>query len=248
MKILNLNFIMLFLTIGIFSISFADYNKIEVTSGEWAPFTSEKDVEGKLAEDLLVEALRLVEIEVSFNYYPWKRTYEAAKKGEAHATILWLKSSKREEEFIIGEEFLVEDQDVFFHLKSTEFEWEKIEDLKKYEIGATEAYYQAEYLRKFGIKTSEVSSEILNFRKILANRIDVYFTSYYVGYNIIKKEFAQKMGLFTHNEKPLRRAKFYVMVSRNIPKAQELSDKIDKGIRELKNSGRYNEIIEEYFK
>ena len=47
---------------------------IRLGSGEWPPYTSEKLMHEGVASLLIKEAFALEGVDVTFEYYPWKRT------------------------------------------------------------------------------------------------------------------------------------------------------------------------------
>ncbi len=217
---------------------------IKLATGEWAPYTSEKDPNGKIAETIVREAFGLEQIDVTYEYYPWKRSYESAKKGKVAGTFPWFKNEERMKECIYHKEPLLNETEVFFHLKNLDFKWENYKDLGKYKIGGTLGFSHVKELEKEGIKLDVTSREDLNFKKLLAGRIEAYPASLIVGYNTINKLFApEKAALFTNHTKTLKADQMYLIFSKNIPNGQKLADKFDSGLRRLKASGRYDEII-----
>ena len=219
---------------------------VKLAIGEWAPYTSSTDPNGKIAETIVKEAFQLENIDIELSYYPWKRSYMLANTGKSDGTFPWTMSDKRATDFIISKEPIIQTKTVFFHLKSLDFDWNNYEDLKKYKIGGTLGYLDIEILEKQGLKIDVVSKEFLNYKKILAGRIDIYPGTFIVGYDMIYKEFApEKAALFTNHPKSLREKPMYLFISKNIDNGQELADKFDSGMKKLKESGRYDEIITE---
>lgn len=87
----------------------------------------------------------------------------------------------------------------------------------------------------------------LNFKKMLLGRIDVYLTSLIVGYDIIHQIFEpSKASLFTNHPKKTAELDMFVLFSKSNPNSQEIADAFDTGLKNLKISGRYHEIIENF--
>ena len=142
---------------------------------------------------------------------------------------------------------LVTDEGVYFHLKSKQFDWKSIEDLKKYKVGVTIGFKEEYIYKKNRIEAEAVPSEELNFRKIQAGRIDTYQTSKIVGYTTINRLFpADEAQKFTHHPKPAVTNSFYILFSKKIPNGMALADKLDSGLSHLKESGAYEKIIKDY--
>ena len=217
---------------------------VRLAIGDWAPYTSATDAKSKILENVVAEAFKLEGIDVLYEYFPWKRSYTLAKSGEFDGTFPWAKTEEHLKDFYIHKIFLIKDEGVFFHLKNVPFEWNVLEDLNKYAVGVTLGYKEERIYKKRGINAQAVPSEDLNFKKILARRIDVYQTSKIVGYATINRIFTpEDAKLFTNHPKPAVKNEFYILFSKNTPNGQNLANKFDSGLKKLKESGSYDQII-----
>jgi len=217
---------------------------ITVAVGEWPPYTSQDNPDARLAQRVATAAFALEGIQVAYRYYPWKRCYVEVKEGRVVATLPWFHSEKRDQTFLFSREPLTHDKEVFFYLKRRNFHWNNFADLKGYRVGATLGYYDTELLEQNGIPLDKVADEKLNFEKMAIGRIDVYATGLAVGNYLIHKLYSPATAaLFTHDPKPLHEDNTFVMFSRRAPNAASLRDRFDRGLRALKASGRYAEIL-----
>lgn len=224
-------------------------NVIVCAIGDWPPYTSQDDQTAKLLEIIVEEAFALEGYRVVYKYFPWKRSYEMVKNGEYDVTFPWNKTPEREQDFVFNNEPLIKDESVFFHLKSLPFEWKKLEDIKKYRVGVTIGWKQEEIYAKNGIIADAAPSEEMNFTKIVRGRVDVYQTSKVVGYATIRKMFTrEEAALFTHHPKVVEINNYFVMFPKNNPQGKAHAAILDKGLRRLKKSGRYDAIIAEFLK
>jgi len=220
---------------------------INLSTGEWAPYTSQEDLKGQVAQTIVTEALKLENIDVVYKYYPWKRAYKIALDVDVDGTIPWFKTPERETEFYYSKQTIIRTKTVFFHLKNLDFDWKNYDDLKKYNIGGTLGFKAAKLLKDKGLKVELVATEEQNFRKLLTGKIDLTTASFLVGYNIINKTFdAGKAIVFTNHPKQVYpETGAYLLVSKKHPRGQELIDKFDRGLKKLILSGRYVKIIKE---
>jgi len=217
---------------------------ITLAIGEWPPYTSSKNKKDKIAEIIVTEAFKYENIQVIYKYYPWKRAYISVLRGEYVGTFPWKNTIKRQNDFIVSKETIIRVKEVFFHLKSLNFHWDKYSDLKKYRIGGTIGYSHIDILANQNLHVEQVPREELNFKKLAKKRIDIVPSSYIVGYNIIGKNFTpSESTLFTNHNKPLHEMDMVLLISRKIPNGNLLITKFNKGLRKLKESGRYDEII-----
>ena len=212
--------------------------------GEWAPFTSETDPNGKLLEHVVSEAFKLVGVDVVYRYFPWARSYRNIETGSYDGTFPWNKTEERDAVFYIPKQSIIKDEGVYFHLKTTAFDWNDLQDLKKYRVGVTIGYKQEKTYADNQIMADPVPSEELNFKKMLVGRVDVFQTSKRVGYMTIRKLFSpEDAARFTNHPKPVEIDEYYVLFSKKSPKGKYLSEKFDEGMQALKKSGRYQELI-----
>ena len=218
---------------------------VKLAIGEWVPFTSEADPKSKLLEKVVSEAFKLEGMEVQYDYFPWKRSYLTVEKGEHDGTFPWNRTEERDRNFVLHKQSLVKDDSVYFHLKTTAFKWDVIEDLRQYRVGSTLGYRNEATYKEKGIPFESVATEELNFKKMLLGRVDVYGTSKIVGYATINKLFTpQEAKLFTHHPKPYSGGEYFILFSKvNEARSKTLADKFDAGLKKLKASGGYDRIF-----
>lgn len=242
---LEVNMKKLLVVIGVLLLSTSSIAEtLRLDIGEWLPYTSEKESRTHLAEVIVIEAFKTTGIEVEFRYYPWKRSYENVKKGKSAGTFPWYPNEERQNDFYIHKEPLLVANEVFFHLKSTDFSWENYEDLKPYKLGGTIGYAEVEIYKKHGLNGDIVPKEELNFRKLLGKRIDATPSNIFVGYNTIHRLFPpEKAALFTNHPKPFKTGNLYMLFSKKIPNMEKVVDQFDKGLKQLKVSGQYDTLI-----
>lgn len=216
--------------------------------GEWAPYTSSTDARERLLEDIVKESFKMEGVNVEYKYFPWKRSYSLVENGDFDGTFPWAMTEEHKNNFHMNKVPLITDDGVYFHLKSVQFDWDTLEDLKKYSVGVTFGYKEEKIYKENGIKAQAVPTEELNFKKILARRIDVYQTSKTVGYSTINKIFTvEDADKFTHHNKPAVKNEFYILFSKKIPNGRELADKFDSGLKKLKESGAYDIIMKSMY-
>ncbi|NRA46414.1 MAG: transporter substrate-binding domain-containing protein [Oligoflexales bacterium] len=111
------------------SISSAYSKPLKIFSGEWPPYSSKNLPRGGVALSIISEAFANVDVTVEYVWAPWKRGFEGAKSGhEVFASSLWMKNDEREKHFYYTEPF-IDQEHVFFHLKSKPIKWKKFSDL-----------------------------------------------------------------------------------------------------------------------
>lgn len=213
--------------------------------GEWPPYTTIKnEPSNKISENIVKEALALENIKVNLVYHPWQRSYIEAAQGRVDGTFPWVKAKDRANEFIFTKELVGRSEEVFFHLKEFDFKWNTFSDLKKYRIGAINGYHHINILKKNSINPITAYTAYDSFKKLLHNRIDAFPEDIIVGQNIIIKKLGKDaLKRFAFNPKKLFIKKLRVLLPKSIKSSERLRKKLDSGIKKLKKSGRFDELI-----
>jgi len=243
MRKLMTSFLFILLTVSVYA-----KETLVFSTGEWAPYTSQKDPNGRVLQTIVTQTFKLADIEVLYKYYPWKRTYKVALDLEVDGTVAWFKKKEREESFYFSKNPLVNIKTVVFHLKSFDFDWKDFDDLKKYKIGGNLGYTSTQVLLDRNIEVEIVRTEEQNFKKLLLRRIDITPTSFFAGYYLINKLFSRdKAMLFTnHTKQVVPQSGIYFLIPKKHPKGKELMDIFNKAHDKLIKSGKHDQIIDDF--
>lgn len=216
---------------------------IIITNGHWPPYQSEALKYYGFVSLIVEEAFALESIDVDFRFRPWKRAYEEARNGVAHASMVWSYTPERDEFFLFSDVIIVSDS-VLFHRKDTDFDWTRNSDLENYVIGGTLGYrYSIEDWP--GNKIERVPTDTQNFAKLLAGRIQLFPSDMYAGYALINEEMSvNERQKITHHPKPYDRTPYSVIFSKKRTENLSFLKQFNDGLAKLKSSGRYNAILE----
>lgn len=221
---------------------------VKIAIGEWRPYFSRELKHYGLVSKIITEAFLLENIKVKYGFFPWKRSLELAKKGKGWGgSGIWSKTKDREPFFLFSDPVMVK-QIVFFHLKTTELNWEKLSDLKDYKIGGTIGYkYHPPFERaeRKGILNIErVRSDDMNFKKLLKGRISLFICDFTIGYATLNKLFDRDTtALFTNNPRSVVKSYNSLILSKKLPGSRELMKRFNMGLKKLRASGRYDQYI-----
>ncbi len=240
--------IIVFAVVGFSSTVFAE-DIIRISAGEWPPYISEDLKYYGVTMHIISEAFALEGIKAEYEFFSWGRAMYKAEHGDLNGIAGVARNLEREKNFFFTD-FVAEGPLVIFHLKSYTFDWSVIEDLKvPIVIGAVvgntygNAFQKAE---NAGILDLErVPNEELNFRKLLAKRINIFPINQYAGYNILQKHFnSTETKLVTHHPKPIRQSTYHLLLSKRIKRNKHYLKLFNRGLKRLKNSGKYDQYIE----
>lgn len=217
---------------------------------EYPPFLAEGEKGYGVEPAIVKAAFQQMNIAVNFSFLPPARALKMAGAGEYDATLGWVRSDERERDFYFSAP-IAEAPLVFFHLRKLPVQWKTFDDLKdmtigtvvKYHYGA--AFHEAQSAGK--IKTDEAFSDELNFKKLLAERIQLTPVNLFVGYHLIAKTFdADTARLLTHNPVPLKISVHHVLFPKAKPESQSRLELFNRGLKKIRESGELQRILKEH--
>ncbi len=228
--------------------SFAE-ETIRITNGEWTPFLSKNLKHHGVISHIVTESFALEGVKVEYGFFPWGRAYNLVKSGDWDGSVVWTRTSEREEDVYFSDSLLVS-KDVFFHLKSHNFDWNTIDDLKGTVIGATIKYTYGkafDHAEKLGeIRVQRVPTDEMNFGKLLVERIQIFPMNLDAGYSLIQEKFDPKeVRLITNHPKPIGTYVYHLILSKKVKRNKNLLMLFNKGLKRLKESGKYNRYFED---
>ncbi|SIP87530.1 amino acid ABC transporter substrate-binding protein, PAAT family [Alkalispirochaeta americana] len=204
---------------------------------------------GVLAE-IITEVFAQAGLEVRYLFMPWNRALLHTEEGDLlEGTPGWFRTPQREEVFLVSDP-IVSDCQSFFHLKDRSISWNTVEDLKGFVIGATRGYdYGAAFMkaREEGTLDVEwVSRDIYNFRKLLLGRIDLFPMNTLAGYSLLGEHFPpEEAARVTHHDTLLRSQDLHLLLSRNPGENRTRLEQFNRGLQELRQSGRHAELLQQ---
>ena len=216
---------------------------ITFANGEWAPYMSPKLKKSGYVSDIVVQAYKEEGIDVKWVFLPWKRGFEDAKEGKYQGSLIWGYNDDRAKDFLYSDTVAELGTSLFYN-KSNPIEWNEPTDLKKYKMGGVIGYaYGIEELEKQGVlKIERIGKDVGNYKKLAAGRLDIVLEDTEVGHESINK-----LGMteqLTAHPKTLKSRKYSVIISKKAPNAQALVDAFNRGLKKLKDDGRYQKYLE----
>jgi len=122
-----------------------------------------------------------------------------------------------------------------------------MDDLAGKTIGLTIGYAYSDVFvdlkNKGTAKFDEAPSDDLNFKKLLAGRIDIFPIERRVGYSILANFTPEEQAQIEENPKPISEFLPYLMLSKAVPQNEQRIKLFDQGFKQLKDNGRYDEIM-----
>lgn len=226
--------------------------KIRLTTGEWAPYTSETLDNKGLFSQITIEAFATQDVDVELGFFPWQRVYQLSRTGEWDGTIAYAKTIERDQYYLYSEPIYTGNY-VLFHLKAYPLKWQKYSDLSEIKIAATRGFggMGQEFLEaeaKKVINVDRLASDDQSFSMLMLNRVQAVASDLEVGYVLINKLFGpERAAQITYSSRIIQQAKYHLVLAKSLKKNEELMKKFNTGLGILKQSGRYNQILAEFY-
>lgn len=242
--------LLFFLGSGLCLFPTAHAENLVIATGEWPPYVSRDLEHDGMTARIVRDAFEAVGDTVEFRFYPWSRTLLVSEEGDVDASFPWSHSAEREEQYLYSDP-IGEYGYVFFHLKATPFSWNRLEDLEGLTIGATYSYnYGDAFIEgaEQGLYQIEwVSADELNWRKLMAGRIDLFPSDREAGYAALRELFPDDSRLkITHHPTPLKpTTSIHLLFPRQIPESVPRLERFNDGLRMLVEDGRMERYLQE---
>lgn len=242
-RILSIIFLFIILT---FSTTCLAKEKIQIITDAWPPYVFEESgTPTGFDYEVMMAVLQRMGYEVDFQFLPWKRCVEMIKTQQADGILDISRNEERTAFMHFPNEPLSESTSVLFHLKSRQYTFASLEDLKGLTIGTILGYKYSntEFLEADYFVREPVKSEEQNFRKLIHGRIDLLLTNRNVGLFT-----AKKMGLLdkiSYLPKPLSSGSNYLAFAKKKGYAS-LTVRFSESLAEFKETEAYRSILQRY--
>jgi polar amino acid transport system substrate-binding protein len=224
-------------------------DSVRLTNGEWPPYLGQQLPYKGIASRIVAEAFALQGIAVDWEFYPWARSMQMAELGQRDGSAVWMRNSRREATFFISDP-VVESGYYLFHRKDYSFDWNQVADLQGRRLAGTrrydygEAFQQAEASGQ--LQVNRVTNDETAFRQLIAGRVDLFPMDKVVGFNMLHLHFsAAEREQLSFHPKPLRSDSLHLLLSREVPGNAELIERFNRGLAQLRESGKVAQYLVE---
>ncbi|QJB55567.1 ABC transporter substrate-binding protein [Pseudodesulfovibrio sp. zrk46] len=227
----------------------AQAEQLVLTNGEWPPYFSPNFEHDGPGSRIVTEAFADVGIDVEYAFMPWKRSLHAARAGDYDGAVAWRWSEEWAKDFLYSDPILWINS-VFFHRKDVHIDWETLDDLGHLRLGGTLGYSHEPYLQEAALRNGgsyeAAPTDELNLQKLAEKRIDVFPCDYKAAQYLLKNKLPPEVGaILTFHPKIFLEGELYLLISKKTPNGKEIVARFNKGLKKLKESGRYDQYLAE---
>lgn len=214
---------------------------VTIAYTEYSPYYGAELPEQGPIMQIIKEAMQLVDIEIKSEQLPWARAYEWTKRGLYDGLCCaWVRQQRLK--YFHYSKGLPDTRVALFKLKQRDLAFGKISDLKGQRIGIVRGFAKPQSLTAAGIELFASDSDIQNFRKLLAERIDFVLADSATA-NITLENFAQQRHLIEELSPALQQESQHLVFPKRKKNAAALMQSFNKGLETLKRTGRYQQIL-----
>ena len=229
-------------------------NVLPMVTVEFPPFAfaDSRGYATGASTQVVAEALAQMGYRSFIDILPTKRAQQMTIKGAYSALFPLTKSAKRESYCLLSDpiSYIV---DVFFKRKSDAISWERLDDLERHIVGATDGYNYAnvflDAVRRNVIKVDLIASrspELQHLKKLVNSRIDLAICERSVCTHLLnahRPEF-DSLDFIPKPIGPIR--SFRVCFSRKWPGAIHLVSQFNRALERMRVEGKFKAIMDRY--
>jgi polar amino acid transport system substrate-binding protein len=201
-------------------------------------------LEGKrvvgIGADTVREVMRRAGIEYTIELLPWKRAYTSALERPDTCVFSTTRTPEREARFKwIGP--IGEADWVLMGRADRNLRLDSLDDARRYRIGTYNGDARDQYLRERGFNVDPAPNDLINPRKLMANRIDLWAASIRRGSTALARMgYADKIvPVLVFN-----RIRVYLACNRAVPDA--LTARMDAALEAMEHDGTLQGILHRY--
>lgn len=220
--------------------------KILICTNSYEPYYGENMAGFGPLIKITVLALKEVGYDAEVEFRPWLRCLNEGKNGNFDMIVgVWWLNSERED-WTAYTDGILENEVGLYKRKSDNLVFKDYADLKEKNVvvGTVHGYINPQSFVQAGIKTEEVTNDLQNMKKLLANRIRLVLVDKNLGVHLLKKQNEENdiEWLVTLQKIPLRNG---IMKNAKGDWEKKLGD-FNKGLRILIDQGVVEKILKEY--
>ena len=223
-------------------------DSVLIVSNDYEPFTSTAQEGSGFILDVTRQAFDAVDVEVQYEFYPWKRCELYLEEGRAFAAAPYVKNEERLQKYNYSDPIILTSNKFFYNKEKFPegFTWETLEDFQGYTMGGSLGYWYLPAFERAGLTVELVGTDKQNLAKLLDQRIDFLLLNELTGMHVLRANYPDDVDKIGMLDKPESVSEFYLMISRTYTNSEELTEKFNQGLGLIRGSDQYQQLLEQY--
>ena len=239
--------ISVFISLIILLLSSAPVSALTVVAKEEPPYIGNELPGQGLSMEIVQTALERAGYKTSFVFESWPRAYEGGLIGIYDVIGSIWKTDQREKDFVFSQPYLVHEIKFIKNKSSQELVFNNLDDLNGLIIGTLKGYaYNDEFLRSTKIMRMQQNHLLQNLLLLTQDKIDMTLGEVRKIRFELNKYMKGSIDKLQILPKPLISRGAHIAVSKSNPRHQEIIDRFNKALQDMKADGSYLRIIKKH--
>lgn len=246
-RIFRFGFNGLLVVICSFTFSLGAQSQIKIATGKYIPYTGKELNNLGYMNHIISAAFNEMGIEVEYEFIPWARALEKTRQGNYHGMSYGYYNQAGEKDYIYSD--LIAKEYIYFYGKKGRVptSYDALDELKGFRIGVTRAYTYNEQFwdltNNAKHKLSVVNTDLQNMQMLVLERIDLFPVEELTAKHILAHHINAQQAALVHKVTPaLQVIDTHLLVSRNVPNAEQLIKSFNLGLKKLGESGKLQQM------
>lgn len=238
----QINVLLVFFFVQLSSFAFANTQSITMACNDFAPLKIEKGPKDRPGRDIeiLQSSLALSGIVVNTKFYPWKRALEMGESANINGLCSCSYTKEREKKFLFSD-IMGKISIGIYTKKNTGIE--NFATIKKNSmVGVVRGYNLEDELVQKKIRTAVAATELSLLKMLELDRVVAVY-----AYKDVVDELALEnkfINQFEYHE--ISSSFYYTCFSKNKIDSSQFVKNFNAGLKAIKKSGKYQEILKKY--
>jgi polar amino acid transport system substrate-binding protein len=217
--------------------------KITAVGDPWPPFLDPNRPNKGIVVEIATAAYATQGYELEMSFVPWARAIAGVRSASSDLLLgTWF--TKERTEYLMYSEPYLDNAIKFIKKKGDDFEYSDVESLTGKSVGIVRGYgYGEEFSNAENFKKPEAKNLIINIRKLVAGRINLAIEDELVARSIMAKEDPELLDQVEFSKVDYSTNALHVTSGLANAKHKELIEAFNRGLAEIKASGKYAEIL-----
>lgn len=221
-------------------------DKVVLATLDWEPYIGQNLKNHGYVALIVKEAFKRGGYDIEYDFMQWSRVIGLAKAGKVDGYFPEYYSEELKENYFISSEFPGGPMG-FFKRKNDDISYKTLQDLVGHKIGVVKGYVNtaefdaADYLTK-----DPSTSDLINLKKLLADRIRLMVADKFVGLNLLNQNMPDKTGEIEFMLPPLEVKNLYVCISKKTDNGKKIHAAFNKGLAAMNKDGTVQKILQNY--
>lgn len=220
---------------------------LQLANGEWPPYQSASLPRYGFASAVVSEAAALGGLQVSYGFYPWKRAEEMVRSGHVDGSLIWSQTPLRDSFALFSEPIVLDREVIIHHADKPLPDWPLRQQWQGVHLAlplGSRTFQELVQLEREGkVAYHRVESPENGLHMILAGRMTAMTMAHSVYQSLRQDKLtAQERSQLATLPTPIETVPFRLMLSRARPQATAQLAAFNRGLQQLRQTGRYAQL------